>query len=109
MNKGSSNRTTQIKVVEGGKVVKTVSNVNINYGQDLEQLKKMVEISIRLSPQDPVYTAEKLLIHLGKGKDAEIDQDELEQFQSALFKQEVAPGAKVLMTVSNLVMSIYLL
>lgn len=90
---------TQIKVVEGGKVVKTIANTAINYGQDLDQLKKMIEIAIRLSPQDPVYVADKLMINLGKGKDMEMDHDELEQFQTSLFKQEVAPGAKVLMTV----------
>jgi hypothetical protein len=107
MMKVSSNRLTQIRVVEDGKVVKTVSNASINFGQDLENLKKMIEIAIRLSPQDPIYLADKLVINLNKNQDVVMDQNELEQLQNALFKQEVVPGTKVSMTVSRRLICFY--
>jgi hypothetical protein len=86
MKTSSANRMTKMKVIESGKVVKTVANASINYGQDLEQLKKMIEIAIRLSPQDPVYTVDKVCIEIGDGKYSEIDQNELVQIQNCLFK-----------------------
>ncbi len=99
MMKVSSNRQTKIKVIENGKVVKTVNNAAINYGQDIDQLKKMIEIAIRLSPQDPIYVADKLCVSLGEGREIDIDQGELEMIQNALFKQEAIVGGKISMTV----------
>lgn len=97
----SANRATRMKVVEDGKVVKTISNASINYGQDLVQLKKMIEIAIRLSPDDPIYTVEKLIISAGDGAEYEIDQKELELIQSTLFRPDTAVpvGAKIQLTV----------
>lgn len=117
MLKGSSaNRLTKIKVYEAGKCVKTITNASINYGQDFEQLRKMVEIAIRLSPQDPIYNVEKIFV-ANDGKDLELDQGELEQFQNVLFRPEnQLPGQKVALTVrlssfllhSRFLMSIFL-
>jgi predicted HTH transcriptional regulator len=90
MLKGTTaNRMTKIKVCESGKTVKTISNVSINFGQDFEQLKKMIEISIRLSPQDPLYIVDKVFIlNQSNQKEIEFNQMELEQLQSALFRPE---------------------
>eukprot|EP00981_Chlorochromonas_danica_P012395 scaffold4877_cov171-Ochromonas_danica.AAC.10 len=86
MKTTSANRTTKMKVIENGTVVKTVANASINYGQDLQQLKKMIELAIRLSPQDPIYTVDKVCVEIGDGKYSEIDQNELVQIQNSLFK-----------------------
>ena len=80
----SANRLTRMKVYEDGKIVKTISNASINYGQDLDQLKKMIEIAIRLSPQDPVYTVERIILNGGEGQDYELNPSELEMFQTSL-------------------------
>ncbi len=98
----SANRSTRLKVVEDGKVVKTIPNASINFGQDLEQLKKMLEIAIRLSPQDPVYTVEKIILNGGEGQDFEMDQNELELFQNSLFRTDThtAMSNKISLTVS---------
>lgn len=103
MMKGSSaNRMTKIKVFEGGKCIKTITNASINYGQDFDQLRKMIEIAIRLSPQDPIYNVEKVFV-ASEGKDNELDQDGLEQFQNVLFRPESQLVAqKVALTVSVL-------
>lgn len=104
MKTASANRMTKMKVIENGTVVKTVANASINYGQDLLQLKKMIEIAIRLSPQDPVYTVDKVCIEIGEGKYGEINQEELVQIQSTLFKAESAAasiGSKVSLKVSQ--------
>lgn len=86
----SANRMSKIKVHEAGKVVKTIPNASINYGQDMDQLKKMIEIAIRLSPQDPVYMIDKIFIVTAEGDEIEVDQHELELIQSSLFKQDVS-------------------
>jgi hypothetical protein len=78
---------TKIKVYETGKCVKTITNASINYGQDYEQLRKMGENAIRLSPQDPIYNVEKIFV-ANEGKDIELDQSQLEQFQNILFRPE---------------------
>jgi hypothetical protein len=62
----------------------------------------MVEIAIRLSPQDPIYQADKLSVSLGEGRDIDVDHNELEMLQNALFKQDIILGGKVTMTVSVL-------
>lgn len=104
MLKGSSaNRLTKIKVHEGGKVIKTITNASLNYGQDYEQLRKMVEIAIRLSPQDPIYNVERIfIVNPNDNKEIEFDQSELEQFQVSLFKPEnQVVGHKISLSVST--------
>lgn len=110
MLKGSSaNRMTKIKVYEGGKCVKTITNASINYGQDFDQLRKMIEIAIRLSPQDPIYNVEKVFVAT-EGKDTELDQTELEQFQNVLFRPEnQIVGQKVSLSVRKNYVAILLL
>lgn len=99
LNGSSANRMTKIKVYEIGKCMKTITNASINYGQDYEQLRKMVEIAIRLSPQDPNYNVEKIFI-VSEGKDIELDQSELEQFQNILFRPEnLLTGPKIALSV----------
>lgn len=112
MKTTSANRTTKMKVIENGTVVKTVANASINYGQDLLQLKKMIELAIRLSPQDPIYTVEKVCVEIGDGKYSEIDQNELVQIQNSLFKVDPSSatslGTKVSLKVSSiLILSLY--
>jgi hypothetical protein len=84
----SANRMSKIKVCESGKVIKTVSSASINYGQDFDQLRKMIEIAIRLSPQDPIYNIEKIFVVTSEGEEVEVDQQELELIQASLCKQD---------------------
>lgn len=100
---------TKMKVIEGGQVVKTVANASINYGQDLSQLKKMIEIAIRLSPQDPVYLVEKVTIEIGDGKYSEIDQNELLAVQNSLFKSDPSSASAIGTKVSLKVRQSFLL
>lgn len=46
-NASIANRKTNIRILEKGVHVNTVQNVFINYSQDYESLKRMIEISIR--------------------------------------------------------------
>jgi hypothetical protein len=82
MNKVRASRQTILKLVEFKEtdddcknckqpptVVKTIRNVLVNYGQNYSQLKKLIEISARLSPDDPTYVVEKIRLKTGK-KDA---------------------------------------
>ena len=47
INNNIANRKTNIRIIEKGVHITTVQNVYINYSQDYESLKKMIEISIR--------------------------------------------------------------
>lgn len=102
LKSASANRMTKLKVIEGGKNVKNISNVTINYGQEYEQLKKMLELAIRLSPQDPIYQVEKVyIVNPNDGTEIEINQKELEELQQSLFKPDsMAMANKLSLTVS---------
>jgi hypothetical protein len=99
----SANRSTRMKVIEDGVVVKTITNASINYGVEFDQLKKMIEIAIRLSPQDPIYHVEKLFISAGEGQEYEVDRKELELIQNSLFRHDspVPATTKILLTVRS--------
>ena len=69
----AGNRSTRIRLVEylelgddhaqgGEQVFKTLPNVKLNYGQKFCDLKKMIEISLRLRPDDPTYSIEQIRI-----------------------------------------------
>ena len=47
INSNIANRKTNIRIVDKGVHVTTVQNVYINYSQDYDSLKRMIEISIR--------------------------------------------------------------
>lgn len=97
----SANRTTKIKVFEDGKKIKTIPNASINFGQNYDGLKKMLELALRLSPTDPYYKVEKVFYSPANGSgDIEFDQSELEQFQAALFKPENFNANKTTLCVS---------
>lgn len=103
LKSSSTNRQTRLKVFEDGNLVKTIPTASINYGVDFEQLKKMIEIAIRLCPQDPVYHVEKLFITAGADQEFEIDPKELELIKNSLFKHDAPTpvGAKITLLVSS--------
>lgn len=47
-NSSIANKKTNIRIIEKGVHVTTIQNVYINYSQDYDSLKRMIEISIRL-------------------------------------------------------------
>ena len=83
-----SNRITRIKVIELGKPNKCIPNATINYNLDFHSLKRMVKLAIRLSPQDPLYEVEKILV-IGNvnGKNSEellLEEGEMEMVKTKI-------------------------
>lgn len=74
----SANRSTRIKLIEGGKVTKVI-NSNVNYSLDYDQFKKILEVSIRLSPQDPIYIIDKIFIHNENNENIELNEVEMDR------------------------------
>lgn len=74
----SANRSTKIKLIEGGKVAKVI-NSNVNYSLEYDQFKKILEVSIRLSPQDPVYIIDKIILHNENNENIELNEAEMDR------------------------------
>lgn len=79
-----TNRMTKIKVIENGVTVKTVPNATINFGLDHATFKKMISLAIRLSPQDPLYEVNEIILHAKSEdnnliiEDVESEEDEVQ-------------------------------
>lgn len=73
MKSSSANRSTLIKIVEEGSTIKAL-NASINYNQGYDALKKMIELSLRLSPQDPVYNVEQIIVTGRDGSDLSLEE-----------------------------------
>jgi hypothetical protein len=95
MKAASLNRMTKIRVFEKKQCVKTIPNASINYGQDIENMKKMLVLAIRLCPEDPCYTIDKVFIEIGEGKYSEMDQDKLMKVQNMRFSSAAGLATKV--------------
>jgi hypothetical protein len=69
-----ASRRTKIRVVEKGfeneeeKKLKVVTNITINYLQEFEKVKKMIERALRQSPVDPVYKVETIYANTKQGR-----------------------------------------
>lgn len=85
----SCNKPTRIRLVENGRVVKTIPNAILNYNLDYNSLKKFVGIVVRLSPQDPIYDIDTILIQKD-GDDVELDDNELEKLKVLIKNQNIS-------------------
>lgn len=60
----SSNRLTKIKIVSlNGSFIKTIPNASLNYNLGYDAFVKMLGLSMRLSPQDPIYDIQEVMLH----------------------------------------------
>jgi hypothetical protein len=69
-----ASRRTKIKVVEKNveneeeTSLKVVTNITINYLQEFEKVKKMIERVLRQSPNDPIYKVETIYANTKQGR-----------------------------------------
>ena len=80
---GSANRSTSIKVVENGNTVKSVTT-NVNYKESVKSLKKILEFSIKLRPDEPNYEVTQVFIK-ADGVYEEITEENIESIRSSLY------------------------
>ena len=99
-----TNRITRIKVVENGKTVKVIPNATINYNLDFNSMKKMVKLAIRLSPQDPLYEVDNMIVFGKENEEIPIIEDDMELPKSIIrassTPQAILNGEPISMTVS---------
>lgn len=77
----SVNRQTRIRLVENGKVIKTISNAIVNFSLDYQSLQKMISLAIRLSPQDPLYEINEVVLNT-KDENIVLNETEAEKVKT---------------------------
>lgn len=94
------NRLTSIKIVAAGKVIKKIPYVEVSYQSShiLIQLKKQLEMSLQLAPDDDPYEILRVFTRNGEEED-ELTEDNMKAFKESVFAKET--GSKVHLTVSS--------
>ena len=92
------NRLTSIKIVAAGKVIKKIPYVEVSYQSShiLIQLKKQLEMSLQLAPDDDPYEILRVFTRNGEEED-ELTEDNMKAFKESVFAKET--GSKVHLTV----------
>ena len=101
-----TNRITRIKVIENGKQVKSIPNATINYNLDFNSLKKMIRLAIRLSPQDPLYDVDQIIVNTKSNEEVAMSEAEIDVAKSIISQASSAAaiinGEAITLTVKTL-------